>query len=377
MPEPAVAQPAAETAPRDAAPSDLAPPVPVPLAEVTRGGLVESLHLGAVAVVRPDGTVWTAGPADEGVWMRSAVKPFQAIPLVELGIADALGLGDAELALCCASHSGTDEHVAVVARMLAATGLSPDDLQCGPHAPFDQPASLAIARGGGRPTRLHNNCSGKHTGFLLLARHLGDPLDRYLEPDSAAQRTVRATVADLAGLPPDAIATAVDGCGAPTLRLPLTGLARAFHRYLNRAGLPAVRAAACERLLRAATAEPVLVAGDGRLCTALLRSAPGRVHPKNGAEGVYGLGAVGRHGAFAVAVKVLDGAERGYLPVVVELCRRLGLWDDDRVPESLQPFAEPAVLNTQKRTVGSVRQVLDVEGLGGWGGEVRTARMEP
>ena len=337
-------------------------PVDVPLAEVTRGPHVESRHRGAVAVVRGAGEELQVGPADEPVWMRSAIKPFQALPLVERGIADRLALTSEELAVIQASHDGTPLHTETVAGILARAGLDPEQLGCGPHAPFDKPASLAIARAGDKPRRIHNNCSGKHSGFLLLAQDLGQPLDTYLDPEGPTQQLVRAAVADLAGLDPAGIPCAVDGCGAPTLRIPLTALARAFFRWMNPDGLPPVRRAACERLFGAANSAPIHVAGEHRLCTALIRSAPGRVHGKNGAEGVYAVGAVGREGPFAVAVKVADGAERGYVPVIVELLRHFGLWET--VPDELLRFVTAPVRNTNKEIVGEARSVFEVPA--GW-----------
>ncbi len=359
----------------------LAPPAPapVPFAEVTRGQHVESVHVGSAAVVLEDGRMWTAGDARGGVWMRSAIKPFQALPLVESGAAVELGLGDAELALLCASHDGTPAHVEVARRLLARGGLDEECLRCGPHAPFDQRASLDIARAGGKPQRIHNNCSGKHSGFLLLAQRMGVPLESYLDPDSASQLAIRAAVADCAGISPDAIETALDGCGAPTLRLSLVELAQAYLSWMNPDALGAVRAAACRRLFRAVHAEPEMVAGRDRLCTALVRSAPGRVQGKNGAEGVYAFGGRGPSGAFGVAVKVADGAERGYFPAVIALAQRLGLWAEvpkAEVPVELHRFAEPVVFNTQKLPVGEVRCTLELPDFGALGqvGGIEVAR---
>ena len=322
------------------------------LTEVHRGDAVESRHTGAVAIARP-GAELGAGGAEQPVWCRSAVKPFQALPLFDRGIVDDLGLDDRELAVISASHNGTDEHVAVVEGLLHRAGLGPDDLACGPHAPFDQRAARAIARAGDRPRRIHNNCSGKHAGFLLLARALGQPIETYLEPGGAAQQLVVAAVADMAGVPSGDVALAVDGCGAPTLRLPLCALARAFLRLVNPEGIGDVREAGCRRLWRAISAAPVLLAGRGRLCTALVESAPGRIYPKNGAEGIYAFGALTPDGPVGVAIKVDDGAERGYVPAVIALLRELGVWNE--VPRSLAEFARIPVVNTQKRLVGDVR----------------------
>ncbi len=331
----------------------------VDLSVVSRGDRVESVHRGAVVVVTAGGRAWGLGDVGAVVWARSAVKPFQALPLVERGVAERLGWGASELALVSASHDGTADHVAVVDRMLRSGGLSRAELGCGPHAPFDKKAGLAIARSGGRPERVHNNCSGKHAGFLMLAQDLGAPVSGYLDPESPGQRLVREAVADMVGVAADAIPVAGDGCGAPTLGVPLEGLARGFCRLMNPAGLAPVRAAACAGLRAAITEEPTLLSGEQRFCAALIRSAPGAIYPKNGAEGIYALGVQSPRvpdGGLGLAIKVRDGAERGYWPVVVDLLMRLGLWDE--VPERLARFAEVPILDTNKKQVGAVRSVL-------------------
>ncbi|MFO1053061.1 MAG: asparaginase [Planctomycetota bacterium] len=330
------------------------------LAEVTRGERVESEHHGAVAVVFADGGSWSSGDVARPVWTRSAIKPLQAMPLVESGIADRLGLSDEELALCCASHDGTALHLETARRLLARGGLAPDQLGCGPHVPFDKDAALELARSGGRPQRLHNNCSGKHAGFLLLAQGLGQDVATYLDPKGPAQTRVRQRVAAMAGVPVDSVEHATDGCGAPTLRLPLDALARAFCRLMNPVGLEPVAAAACARIRKAIDHSPVHLGGNGRLGTLCVQTATGRVVPKNGAEGVYAVGGIGRRGAFGLAVKVRDGAERGYFPVVVALLERLGLWADGRAPAALSGYARSPVLNTNKLEVGCVRCALEL-----------------
>jgi len=238
----------------------------------------------------------------------------------------------------------------VVQGLLEKGGFTEADLGCGPHAPLDREAALAVARSGGKPQKLHNNCSGKHAGFLLLARDLGVASANYLDPHSESQRIVKETVAAMADVDVEQIETGLDGCGAPTFWMPLAGIARAFARLTNPDGLDPVRAGACRSLFGAITREPFLLAGEGRLCTALVRALPGQVYPKNGAEGVYALGIAGRK--LGLAIKVADGQERGYLPVVVDALRALGLFDE--VPDGLRHFHRPPVWNTQKRQVGVV-----------------------
>lgn len=346
------------------------PPPSVALATAWRSGRAESFHRGTVAIAWSSGRQQTLGDARAPVFVRSAIKPLQALPLLELGVAERAGFSDAELAIICASHNGTDDHVAAARGLLQRGGFAEEHLLCGPHAPFDRAAAAALVRERREPTRLHNNCSGKHTGFLWLARELGAPLASYADADGEVQQLIRRTVAEMAGLPAAEIDAGLDGCGAPALRLPLPGLARAFCRLANPNDLAAVRAAACDRLLQAVSRQPVLLAGRGRLCTALIESAPGRVLPKNGAEGVYALGVRGVAGeGFGIAIKVSDGEQRGYLPVIVELLAHLGLWP--AVPSALADFQRPPIVNTQGRHVGEVTSAFDLAAVDATGeGEV-------
>ncbi|MFN3241572.1 MAG: asparaginase [Planctomycetota bacterium] len=334
------------------------------LSVVTRSGRVESWHRGAVAVVHDGELALALGDVGAPVHARSAVKPLQALPLLERGVAERLGLPAEELAVMCASHDGTDRHVAAVRSLLARGGLDEQLLGCGPHAPFAKDARLEMLRRGERPQKVHNNCSGKHTGFLYLARELGDDLADYLDPESRAQQAVNAAVAGMAGL--DApLPSGLDGCGAPTLVLSLHALARSFCRFANHDTLPPVRAAACRSILDAVGKAPELLAGEQRLCTALVRQWPGRAFAKNGAEGVYVMALAPDPqrprfpGALGLAVKADDGAERGYQPVVVDLLRTLGAFGADPVPEPLQRFWRLPIANTQKKQVGEVHCVVD------------------
>lgn len=347
---------ASSPAARDLAATAVANPV---LAVALRSGRVESWHRGAVAVVHDGEPVLALGAVDVPVFVRSAVKPLQALPLLERGLADQLALPDDELAVLCASHDGTPQHVAAVRSFLARGGLDESQLGCGPHAPFDPASRRDLLQRGEKPGKVHNNCSGKHTGFLHLARACGDDLARYLQPDSRAQREVQAAVAAMAGCA-EPLEVGLDGCGAPTFRLPLAALARAFCRLANPSGLPPVRAAACRRILEAVGRAPVLLAGERRFCTALVRTWPGACFAKNGAEGVYALALAPDPrrerfpGGLGIAIKIDDGAERGYQPVVTDLLLRLGAFAGGAVPPALQPFHCVPIDNTQRLRVGQV-----------------------
>jgi L-asparaginase II len=284
------------------------------LVEAWRGGAVESLHRGAVAIVDAQGTVHTAlGDIDRAVFPRSAIKVLQALPLVASGAADALGLTDAELALACASHGGEAVHAATAASMLAKAGLDETVLECGAHWPYHDAALKALARSGSEPTALHNNCSGKHAGFVCLGCTMsgtrGDAargwLRGYVEPDHPLMREVSAAIEAATGTRLADAARGTDGCSIPTYAVPLRALALAFARVATGEGLAPEHARAAQRLRRAVAAAPLMVAGSGRFDSRVMAALGERVFCKVGAEGVYcaafptlGLG---------VAIKVDDG----------------------------------------------------------------------
>ena len=237
------------------------------LVELVRGALTESRHRGAVAVVDADGaSVLALGDVAQPVYPRSAVKPLQALPLVESGAGDRYGFGDEELALACASHGGEGAHVEVASRMLARAGLDAAALECGAHWPSHQPSSQALARSGGAPSGLHNNCSGKHAGFLCVACAAGVDHRGYVAADHAVQRGVRAALESLTGAGLGADVCGIDGCSIPTFAVPLERLALAFAKFATGSGLAPERAKAATRLRAACAAQPYYVAGSGRFC---------------------------------------------------------------------------------------------------------------
>ena len=326
------------------------------LVEVLRGPLIESRHRGAVAVVDADGTaVLSVGVVAAPVFPRSAIKALQALPLVESGAADRFGFADEELALACASHGGEDGHVEGVARMLGKIGLDASALRCGAHWPLFQPAAFALARTGA-PSALHNNCSGKHAGFLSLARAMGVPHAAYWRPEHPVQQKVRAVLEDLTGaaLKPDCCA--IDGCSVPTWAIPLKDLARAFASFGSGRGLSRPRAAAAARLRLACARHPWHVAGTGRFCTEVMTLLGTRALVKTGAEGVF-CGALPEAG-LGIAVKCDDGAGRAAEAVMAAiLLRFLALSASERA--ELSRFEHPVVRNWNGIDVGAVR-VSDV-----------------
>src|SRR5436305_3666313 len=256
------------------------------LVELVRGTLVESRHRGAVAVVDADGAaVLALGDVGQLVYPRSAVKPLQTLPLIESGAADRFGFGDEEIALACASHGGEPGHVEVASRMLARAGLDVAALECGAHWPSHQPSSQALSRSGGAPSALHNNCSGKHSGFLCVACATGVERRGYVKAEHVVQREVRGALESLTGVGLSADACGIDGCSIPTWAVPLTALAHAFARFGTGEGLGAERAKAATRIRAACAAQPYFVAGTGRFCTEIMKLLGARVLAKTGAEG--------------------------------------------------------------------------------------------
>lgn len=340
-------------------PSDLGPI----LAIASRSGRIESWHRGSLAVWHADELLFALGDVASPVFCRSAVKPLQALPFFDRGLDQKFALGPAEIALLCASHDGTNRHVEIVRGLLQRGGFGEDLLGCGPHAPLDPKARVQLIQLGKEPLRVHNNCSGKHAGFLHLAAACGDSLDEYLDPLCQSQREVNDAVALMAAVSAP-VAVGVDGCGAPTFLLPLSALARSFAKLANPTGLSAVRAKACSSILDAAGREPVLLAGERRFCTALLRSLPGRMFAKNGAEGVYAVALApdARRtlcpGGVGIAIKIDDGMERGYQPVIVDLLLRLGVFSAG-LPAGLQSFHVQPVLNTRGVQLGDLRCAFD------------------
>jgi len=322
------------------------------LVEVLRGARIESRHRGAVAVADAAGkAVLALGDVESPIFPRSAVKALQALILVETGAADACGFGDEELALACASHSGEPGHVAGVARMLAKTRLDASALACGAHWPLSQPATAALARSG-EPTALHNNCSGKHAGFICDACAIGVGHIGYWKPDHPVQQQVRAALEDLSGAELSEDRRAVDGCSVPTWAMPLQNLAHAFAKFGTGHRLAPERARAAARLRAACAQKPWHVAGTGRFCTEIMRLFGTRVFVKTGAEGVY-CGALPELG-LGVAIKCDDGAGRAAQAIMAALIAHfLPLSDAERV--ALTPFVQPTLRNWNGFEVGSVR----------------------
>jgi L-asparaginase II len=323
------------------------------LVEVTRGDIVESRHRGAAAVVDATGkVVMSWGDIEQPVYARSAIKPLQALPLVESGAAERFGLGAGELALACASHHGEVTHATAVGSWLARVGLSADDLECGTHLPHDVPSAHALLRAGEAPSTLHSNCSGKHTGFLTTARHFGEPTRGYVAADHPVQRRVTQAVGEMCGIALEHAPHGTDGCGIPVIGIPLGAMARGMARMADGNGLAADRAEAARRLLEAMAEYPVMVDGTGGFPTVLMQVAGAKLRIKPGAEGVF-CGALPGLG-YGIALKIDDGAGRAAEIAMGGILERLGvLGVAERA--TLAHLLRPEIKNVAGRIVGGMR----------------------
>ncbi len=327
------------------------------LVELTRGSLVESVHRGAIAIVDADGKVRLAlGEIETPVYSRSSLKPMQAIPLVESGAAEAFGLSDEEVALATASHSGEPMHIEKVSAWLARLGLGESDLACGAHASRYEPVAEAMIRSGEKPTRLFNNCSGKHTGFLTVARHWDIATRGYEQIGHPVQQSVAAALRELCDAKD--LPFGIDGCAAPNFATSLKQFALAAARMAAPDRLGTDRAAACRRIIGAMIAHPELVSGTGRTCAILMRACSGRAAIKAGAEGFY-AGWIPNAG-LGIAIKIDDGAGRAAETVIATLLDRLGVLAADGPARQI---LRAPISNTRGATVGERRPSAALAGV--------------
>ena len=323
------------------------------LVEVTRGGAVESRHRGCAAVVRADGQVIAAwGDVAAEVFPRSAIKPLQALPLIETGAAEAFAVSDAEIALACASHNGEAAQVARVTDWLARIGLGIGDLECGAQWPRWDRDSHALVRRGESPTPATNNCSGKHAGFLTTALHKREPTAGYTDPAHPVQQRVLGVFEQMSGARMTGAPCGVDGCSAPTWAMPIGNLAMAMAQLAAPDELPPARAAAARRVHGAMTTHPDLVAGADRYCTEVMTAGAGALLVKTSAEGVY-CGALLDYG-LSIALKCDDGASRASELIMTALLLHLELAEGD-LKKRLEALARPVITNWRGLHVGEAR----------------------
>ena len=326
------------------------------LIEVWRGDILESRHRGYVAICGPDGALIDAwGEPDTVILPRSSCKMIQALPLIESGAAEAHGLTERHLALSCASHEGARLHTDFVSAWLSDLGLTDNDLICGPQPPREKDAKFELIRAHESPCRVHNNCSGKHAGFLTLAKHLDAPLD-YVALDNPVQLGCRAAIEELTQVRVEG--HGIDGCSAPNFPTSVHGLARAMAFFAAAGTRSDARSKAAVRLRDAMVAHPDLVAGEGHAVTELMRACGGRAAVKNGADGVYT--AILPDRGIGAAIKITDGADRGANCLIAALLVRLGVLDPAH-PIAIRYTTGP-VTNWAGNAVGRLQPVAGITG---------------
>jgi L-asparaginase II len=328
------------------------------LVEQTRGNWVEIRHRGAFIVVDAAGKVIAAaGDVERPVFPRSAVKSMQALAMVTSGAIGRFELSDEELALACASHHGEDVHVSGVTQFLEHVGMAPGNLECGAHQPTNAAAREALRQAGREPSPLHNNCSGKHSGMLSVARALGVSPEGYVKREHPVQIEVRRAIEAVVGETLSVDRCGIDGCSIPTWAAPIGAWARGFARMASGEGLPKDLASAARRVFDAATRHPLLVAGTGHLDTLVMAAFGGRVMQKGGAEGVQ-CGAI-RDKGWGYALKCEDGNMAASQVMVATLLLKLA--EPDAAQRAmLERFATQTIRNVRGLDVGVMRAAAEM-----------------
>ena len=320
--------------------------------EVTRGGLVESMHIAHAVISDQDGKIiQTFGDAEFLTYPRSAIKMIQALSFVESGAVERYDLQDRHVAIACASHLGEEQHIQVIQEWLDRIGLSEDDLECGAHEPSSKVAYQRMILAHEKPNRMHNNCSGKHCGILTTCLQMGWDPQGYLRWDHAAQVRIRKVLSEVSGLNYENVPWGVDGCGIPTYAVPLKAIAQMMSVMIREKNLTAERKAATKRILAAVGREPHMISGTEAFCTEVTIISEAKTFAKTGAEGVYTALIPDR--GIAIALKVQDGAYRASQAVVMELMHRLGGLTEPQY-SNLRNRISP-LQNWSKDVVGEIR----------------------
>jgi len=339
-----------------------------PVLERTRGTRSESLHYGAAALVDSSGRLlaWIGNP-QLTTFLRSAAKPFQAIPLIEQGGARTFGLLPRQIAQICASHTGTDMHAEAVSGIQAKIGIEEQHLQCGVHPPIDKETTERLIAAGEEPTPLRHNCSGKHTGMLAFAKMRGLALDNYLAIEHPIQKDILAAFSKMCQISPAEVNLGTDGCSAPNFAIPLYNAALGFARLCDPRDLPERRANACETITSAMMVHPEMVSGFGRFDTRLMQVGRGKLVVKGGAEGYQAVGILpnlteANPMGVGIALKISDGdaTEKVRAAVMIEILRQIGILNESELAELIEFGPVNPILNWRKLTVGESRPVFEL-----------------
>jgi L-asparaginase II len=333
----------------------------VVLVEVWRGNIIESVHRGHLAIVDGDGElICSLGDPNLVTFMRSAAKPFQAVPFIMSGAAERFGINEREIALACGSHNGEPLHIETAARMLEKAGLSEKDLHCGAHDPFNVDLSRKMIAAGEEPTQLHNNCSGKHAAMLAFAKHTNASLENYELLDNPIQKRILETIQMFSGLNRDEIQIGIDSCSVPNFAVSLLTMARMYAKLVfpPKKNDPEFREA-CRRVVAAMMNYPEMIGSSltERLDTEIMRAASGKIVSKVGAEGVYTAGvlpSLNWKRGLGIALKIEDGENRRARPVAtLEILRQLGILNAEK-SETLKDFAHQNIKNWRGEKVGTI-----------------------
>ncbi len=336
------------------------------LVEVVRGPLVESIHFGALAVVDNEGNLlYSLGDVEKVYYLRSSSKPFQTIPLVEQGGVETFSLSKKELAITCASHQGTDDHVETLIGMHAKIGISIENLLCGIHPAADRATMLAMYKRDEEPNQYRHNCSGKHTGMLAQCKLAGYPLEDYTNVEHPVQKQIIKTFAEMTDVKVEDIVIGIDGCSVPVFGVPLWKAAFGFARLCNPTALPDKRAISCRQITTAMMAHPKMVSGPhGSLDTSLMAVAAGKIVSKGGADGYQGIGimpGVIDDKGYGITYKVIDGDANGRARSVIAIVvlEALGALNETEI-EALAEHAPRPMYNAAGLEVGNLRPAFEM-----------------
>jgi L-asparaginase II len=328
--------------------------MPELVARVYRGKREEAVHYGSIAVVNREGKITHyLGDPEFFTFARSSPKPFQLMPLLQTGAADHFGFTPKQLAICCGSHIGTDEHRDVVLQNLKAGGNGPEHLQCGCHVPLYMQIKNIFPKHDEHKDFVRHNCSGKHSGFLALSRFLKEDVADYLKPDSKVQQLVLENIARIFEISKDDIVISVDGCSAPNFGMPMWRTALAFMKLANGIDDTPENREVLKRIKQAMTDFPEMFSGEGRFDLALMRALPGNIVCKVGAEAIEGIGLA--EPSIGIAVKIHDGNQRALYPVCIEVLKQLGIIDQPEKVESFKGFVEPEIRNPMNILTGTIK----------------------
>ena len=331
-----------------------------PIVEVSRGEITESIHYGAAAVVDRTGKlIASLGDPKMMMFMRSTAKPLQALPFIQSGGDKMFGLTPKEIALICASHSGTLDHYETVANLQKKIGITEDMLQCGKHSPYDRVSANLLIEKNQEPTQYHHNCSGKHTGKLAFAKLLQSDPGSYLELDHPVQKEIVKAIAEMCEFPEDEIVIGIDGCSAPVHGLPLYNAALGWAKLADPSDLIDERANACRTISSAMMEHPFMVAGPKRFDTDFMEIVKGRIFVKSGAEGYLGIGVLASDDklGIGIVIKISDGdsAGRARPAVAIEIMKQLGVLSESDLEQLKNYGPVREVKNWRKLAVGQLK----------------------